>query len=160
METVLQRPGVLWNVITGQARTNERVAGIASPVQLANNPIPISAYYVGAIFCFAVVAKANVAISAIRIYGSLDPTRFPAVGDSTEALVSVTKDLALGQAVIRYPLGLSSAVGAEIMPRLLPPFLMLEYTCTGTSGIQLAIQVRAAFIGTPPYGEEPGSYAG
>lgn len=163
METVLRPTSVLWNVLTTQARTNERVAGIGAPITppgSANNPLLISSYYVTAVFSIACIVKSGgAALSAVRIYGSMDATRFPDPGDAGEALVVVNKDLSQGASVIRYPVGAGMA-GVDVAPRLLPPLLMLEYTCAGTAGMQLQLQVRAAFIGTPPFGVEPADFAG
>jgi hypothetical protein len=161
METVLRRPAVMWNVVSTVARTNERVAGIGAPITppgSGNNPLLISAYYVTAIFGISCIAKANAAISAVRIYGSLDVARWPDPGAASEALVVVNADLAQGSSVIRYPVG-SGAAGVDLSPRLLPPVLMLEYTVTGTAGMNVQLQVRAVFIGTPPFGVETADFA-
>lgn len=163
METVLRKVSIIWTVATGQARLNERIAGINAPRHTPitiDNPIAVSAYYVGAVFGISCVQKVNASLSAVRIYGSLDPARWPDPGDASEALVTMNKDLAVGASVIRYPIGISSAIGTELAPRLLPRFLMLEYTVAGSAGLQLALAIRGTFIGTPPFGGEPDDYAG
>lgn len=163
METVLRKVSIVWTIATGQGRTNERIAGINAPRHTPvtlDNPIAISAYYVGAVFGISCITKANASIAAVRIYGSLDGTRWPAPGDAGEALIVMNKDLAAGQSALRYPIGISSAIGTELAPRLLPRFLMLEYTAAGTAGMQLALAVTATFIGSPPCGGEPDDYAG
>ena len=154
---------MIWTVATGQPRLNERQAGINAPRHTpitVDNPIAISAYYVGAVFGISCVTKRNASLSAVRIYGSLDPTRWPDAGDASEAMVTMNKDLAEGASSLRYPIGISSAIGTELAPRLLPRFLMLEYTVAGAAGLQLALAIRATFIGTPPFGGEPDDYAG
>jgi len=163
VETVLRKISVVWAVMAGQARTNERVAGIVAPRHangVGNNPIAISAYYVGAVFGISCVKKVNASLSAVRIYGSLDAARWPDAGEASEAMVTMNKDLAQGASVIRYPIGISSAIGTELAPRMLPRFLMLEYTVAGAAGLQLALEIRATFIGSPPFGGEPDDYAG
>src|SRR5258707_651624 len=167
METVLRRTSIMWNIVAGQARTNERVLGISCPSNppgFQDNPLGVSSYYVGAVFAISCVVKnGGAAISAVRIYGTLaepqGPIRFPAPGDAGEALVVMNKDLLPGQSVLRFPVG-SGLAGVDVSPRILPPILLVEYTCTGTAGMQLALQVRASFIGTPPFGEETEDYAG
>ncbi len=151
MEHVARQSLLMWTISQSAAITNSRTTGIAGA-----NPRQFASYYRTAIFqVFHDESLGLRALTRLAIYGSIDGTRFPALGANAEALVLHTANFSGARMRGPQVQGADGTVATALRVELLPPWLILEYSAGAGAGAgTLQVQVRATFIGSPPAGVE------
>ena len=142
-------PRLLFTVIQTAAVTNERTLGITP-----GNPLQINPNLTLATFQVRVIAKTNITLGAVRLYGALGtpgaaaPIYFPPPGSSTEALWTTGTNIAANEGLIRNAIALESDAGTKQTIPILPNWLLLEYTTSAPgAGPSINFQVWASMIG-------------
>lgn len=148
MPRVLRTPRLLWTIVSTAAATNQRVTGITGA-----NPLQLKPYYTGAIVSIAVTANVNYTLTRVAILGSMDGLTFPAPGGADTLLTTAT-NIGIGTCLIRAPFIFSEDLLTQGRPTLLPEYWLVEYSGTIGATPTITIEIRAAFIGGPPFAVE------
>ncbi len=142
------RPSILFTVTTAIAN--------AAPVRTA--AVQINDYLTNAIFNLRVVLLNGGVLSTVRLYGALSATGFP-VATPSEALWQYdgAPALAINEGLLRIPMAKRQdgaiAAGACDQVRILPNFLLVEWTNTAPAG-DLTFEVWISAVGAVPQGVE------
>lgn len=138
-----QRPRQLWSVTQTGTVSNERAAGITG-----QNPRLMNDAYTVGYFNIRVTAKTDMILAGVRIYGAFTGDGFPAVGTSTEAMVSTFQDLAVNTGIMRSPAMHHSDADPPGRPIILPRRILVEYDTTTSGGSPtITFLIEGCFIG-------------
>jgi len=158
--TIKKGPTLLWSVTTVVQRTQDRVNGITGV-----NPIVIEDDYHLAVFEVKVITQVNLAITGLRILGSLTGTSasttigFPPVNAAAQAFANPVNGsvplLQTGQATVAPGIFLVANISVGTLG-IVPPALLLEYdTAAPGATPNLVFEVRGSFYGGPFYITRP-----
>lgn len=148
-----QQWSTLWTVTQAGAVVNERAAGITGNL----NPLQVNQYHTNVLFAIRTTASTGRDLTSVRIYGAGDTNGFPPAGTPLEAIVTTATNIALNQGVFRIAAGRNRDDGEASVVRdqlrLLPQWLLLEYT-TGAVAGSITFVIEACFLGPSPQGNE------
>lgn len=154
MQWVQFQWSTIWTVTTAASQTNERAAGITG-----DNPFQLDQYMAHLLFAVRVTANTGFTLNSVAVYGAGNANGFPPVNTHGEALFTTQTNIGINQGVLRQPRGRALDPGAGAGEgtdaiaalRLLPQFLLLEYTATVGAG-SITFVVEACFMGPNPIG--------